>query len=524
MEPAFRDRISRSADLARIAAYRAGPLHIDPATRTIAAGAQSEVLEPRVMRVLVALSEMPGLVLSRDDLIDLCWDGQIVSDSAINRVISLLRRALQVLAPDAVRLETITKVGFRIVVADAPEPAPGEASAPATPPQPAARAPRMGRRALVGAALAGVLGAAGLGVAWHQRLRHQPDPRAVDLYTRGQLTLKTAATGSIRQAIAYYRQALAIDPDYADAWGALAIAYRHGSDGFLHGPRNSFARAVRTSAARALALDPQQPDARMALATLQGDLGHWFEREAQLREIVRDSPGYWFGLARLDLLLQDVGRFAEGVDYRRRQIALEPTIPLAWSLYARGLHYAGRDVEADAALDRAFARWPANPFLWDMRYHVLIGSRRFAEAAAFARDIRYRPEEMARAAVDRATQVADALASGQGRNAALDAFRAMTDVDPEDVAMLAPLVAALGDTAMVFAMLDASYFGGTFHRVTLAPPTEVDARQTAVLFAPAVLALRNDPRHARLLARTGLEDYWRRSGTLPDWRRGSIPG
>ena len=29
-----------------------------------------------------------------------------------------------------------------------------------------------------------------------------------------------------------------------------------------------------------------------------------------------------------------------------------------------------------------------------------------------------------------------------------------------------------------------------------------------------------DPRHASLLERTGLEDYWRKSGTLPDFWRG----
>ena len=43
------------------------------------------MLDPRVMQVLVALTGAAGKVLSRDDLIALCWDGRIVGDNAINR-------------------------------------------------------------------------------------------------------------------------------------------------------------------------------------------------------------------------------------------------------------------------------------------------------------------------------------------------------------------------------------------------------------------------------------------------------
>ena len=54
----------------------------------------------------------------------------------------------------------------------------------------------------------------------------------------------------------------------------------------------------------------------------------------------------------------------------------------------------------------------------------------------------------------------------------------------------------------------------------VAPPGPLDGRVSCPLFAPAVLTLRGDPRYASLLARTGLEDYWRKSGTRPDFRRG----
>ena len=126
---------SRAAaqDLSKAERFALAGLTVDPPTRRIIAGDREELVEPRVMRVLVALDLARGKVLSRDDLIELCWDGLIVGDNAINRVISRLRAVLAELAGDAVKLETITKVGFRLIGT-----APGIPAAPAPFANPAA--------------------------------------------------------------------------------------------------------------------------------------------------------------------------------------------------------------------------------------------------------------------------------------------------------------------------------------------------------------------------------------------------
>jgi DNA-binding winged helix-turn-helix (wHTH) protein/tetratricopeptide (TPR) repeat protein len=123
-------RLARAGDLAPIVLahevpFAVGPLTIDPAQRRIAhADGREDVVEPRVMQVLVALARANGAVLSRDDLIQLCWEGRIVGDDAINRIISRLRRSAAAIGNGVFRIETLTKVGYRLVREDAE--APGE--------------------------------------------------------------------------------------------------------------------------------------------------------------------------------------------------------------------------------------------------------------------------------------------------------------------------------------------------------------------------------------------------------------
>jgi hypothetical protein len=88
------------------------------------------------------------------------------------------------------------------------------------------------------------------------------------------------------------------------------------------------------------------------------------------------------------------------------------------------------------------------------------------------------------------------------------------------VPVLVPIMAQLGMADEVFEVLETTFLGGTIQGTRFDPPGRLDQRPTLALFHPAVLALRGDPRFGRLLERTGLEDYWRKSGTRPDFRGG----
>lgn len=113
--------------------FTLGGLEVRPATREVVAEGSAEVLEPRVMQVLVALAQRRGQVVSRSDLIDACWEGRAVGDDAINRCIQALRRLGQTRGGFAIL--TVARVGYRL-----DEMAPADAPSTTTPPHPYADA------------------------------------------------------------------------------------------------------------------------------------------------------------------------------------------------------------------------------------------------------------------------------------------------------------------------------------------------------------------------------------------------
>jgi DNA-binding winged helix-turn-helix (wHTH) protein len=115
------------ADLAAEPDFTLGVLFCRPSLLTVTAGARTETLEPRVMQVLVTLARLRGEVVSRDQLVELCWEGRVVSDSALHRCTLRLRKISETLG--GFTLETIRRVGYRLVEVPA-------AMAPQAEPQP----------------------------------------------------------------------------------------------------------------------------------------------------------------------------------------------------------------------------------------------------------------------------------------------------------------------------------------------------------------------------------------------------
>jgi DNA-binding winged helix-turn-helix (wHTH) protein/TolB-like protein/tetratricopeptide (TPR) repeat protein len=110
-----------SIDLAQEADFDLGLLRVRPARCEVEWAGVSQTLQRRVMQVLVALAQARGSVVSQDDLVIRCWRGLSVSDDAIYRCISILRK-LAADYPDApFAIEAIPGVGYRLTTSNSAE-------------------------------------------------------------------------------------------------------------------------------------------------------------------------------------------------------------------------------------------------------------------------------------------------------------------------------------------------------------------------------------------------------------------
>jgi DNA-binding winged helix-turn-helix (wHTH) protein/TolB-like protein len=72
-------------------------------------------LEPRVMDVLVYLAADPGAVVSKEELLEVVWDGSFIEEGVLAQAIHSLRKALGDDARQPRFIQTIPKRGYRLV-------------------------------------------------------------------------------------------------------------------------------------------------------------------------------------------------------------------------------------------------------------------------------------------------------------------------------------------------------------------------------------------------------------------------
>ena len=104
-------------DLAQEPDFDLGSLRVRPARCEVESDGVSQTLQRRVMQVLVALAQARGAVVSQSDLVVRCWRGLSVSDDAIYRCISKLRKLAADYRDAPYSIEAIPGVGYRLTSA-----------------------------------------------------------------------------------------------------------------------------------------------------------------------------------------------------------------------------------------------------------------------------------------------------------------------------------------------------------------------------------------------------------------------
>ena len=144
---------------------------IDFAGRRLSRGGREQALEPKAFAVLALLAGSPGQVVAREEILDAVWGHRHVTQSVLNRIMSVLRQALGEDAQHPRLLRTVHGVGYRF---DPPLPM-AEADAPRSTTQPPAGPVRTRWPRLAAAAAAVLLAATA--AAW---LLHKDDGAAPD--------------------------------------------------------------------------------------------------------------------------------------------------------------------------------------------------------------------------------------------------------------------------------------------------------------------------------------------------------
>jgi tetratricopeptide (TPR) repeat protein len=379
------------------------------------------------------------------------------------------------------------------------------------------------RTILIGAGAA--VAAAAAGTFWLRGgNEHRPDPQAALLFQKGTDALQNndvfAADnpGSLRNAIALLTQATQADPLYAKAWGSLSLAYAGLKRVSPVSQRPGLDSRSRSAAAETFKLEPHEPRATSALLLLDPLYRHWLTAEQADRAALKNSSPVPLLQFLLSETLGSVGRSKEAAAVSITADRKHFIIPGADRRIVVDLWAAGDLQGADQALTQAVDHWPQQPQVWRTRLDYLMYSGRPTDALAILHNEADRPTGTPGQLVNAIDAIGRALAARGSPREAVDRSLEWLKSQPSEGLAVAQAAAAVRDLNTSFAILQGYYFGeGDWSNI--APEAGDEDRATSPLFLPSMKIAWPDPRFAQLLQRIGLEDYWRRTGTVPDFRR-----
>ncbi len=207
-------------------------------------------------------------------------------------------------------------------------------------------------------------------------------------YLQGRFYFNRYSEKSTDDALAEFQRAVELDPSFALAWAGLADTHlwycKYATSGGLAVFNDRLARA-REAAARALALEPNLPDALRARADIQLSFDFdWNGASETLRTALALAPADPAIVIDAGTLAFAKGDVAQGMALYHKAVDLDPVNPAALSFLAFNLALTGQAAEAQAQYARVVELIPTSP--WShagLALSYLLQSR-FEEAAVEA--------------------------------------------------------------------------------------------------------------------------------------------
>ena len=317
--------------------------------------------------------------------------------------------------------------------------------------------------------------------AERQRLAKNPRkiaPGAQDAYLLGRYQYWRTDVVGYQQAITSYERAIALQPDYAEAYAALSIALRDFETAGGPAARDR----IRSAAFKALELDPTLADAHSAVGAVSTDDWQWERAEQAFRQAIALNPDSQDMCSCYAALLSVLGRHAESIALLQHEAKVNPLLSASFANLGMRLYEARRYEEAEVALQRALDMEAENLLARAFLGFVYQATGR-ADAAVRIYD---------RPPLRDSVAMTVALADAGRRREAIDLLRKTEPTaPPSQYVGFARTYAALGDKDRAFEWLTKAF----------------DARSAYVEMAhvsPMYDVFKGDPRFAALVARLHL--------------------
>jgi TolB-like protein/Tfp pilus assembly protein PilF len=188
---------------------------------------------------------------------------------------------------------------------------------------------------------------------------------AHEAYLQGRFFANRHSEKETDQARAAYERAVKLDPQFALAWAGLAQTHVWDCNYATEGGQKSFnahLAAAREAVERALALEPDLPDALFARAMIQTNFDYdWKGAAETLRKalaLAQQDPAL---LMQAGSLASARGEKTQSLEFDRRAVALDPVNAQARAFLAGSLSASGKQEEARAEYAREIELNPSAP-------------------------------------------------------------------------------------------------------------------------------------------------------------------
>lgn len=314
---------------------------------------------------------------------------------------------------------------------------------------------------------------------------------AFDAYSRGRYLYERSLSpdgAGLREALALFQQAVALDSTYAMAWAGIADAYTYGAGKPLAFTQEEGLAKAWPAVERALELDSNLAEAYARRGDLQMIAGRMDAAEADFGRALDLAPGSSLVISRYGGFLSRTGRLDEAVANARRNVERNPTDVNIRAAFEDLLWQKGAFEEGQRVAERTVAMEPAALTSW---YNVgwFAGMNGDPEKAidAFSKCLELSSDE---ATYRSALAWAYALA-GDRESALAETAKVPVGSPSWD---MANVYFILGDEDRAFAVLEAVFKANP----TLAGATGIDVDWSTA-------SMRADPRYRQLLTNLGLD-------------------